>query len=245
MDLTSLSAEEKLQKYNDYNVMPEQSGGVEYIPNELIRTQDPEIDYTSKIPPSSPFLTYANTKKIEAFNPLTEQNPMEAIKQVSNKAVPIKRLSIGMNLKGNAKEIEKSIDTLKIDDDDKYFLKVLANRESSFNPKASITDNKGRTYTGLYQFGAGALASVGMTRKEYMEDIGKQHLAALKFGEQNIKGLEKYVGQTVKGVKVTKAGMMAAAHLGGRGGLQALLEGKERKDMLGTSTLDYLKMFEK
>ena len=170
--------------------------------------------------------------------------PMEAIQATKGEVFNIKRASIGANLKGSKAEVVKSIDALKIDADDKYFLKVLANRESTFDRNASVTDKKGRTFEGLYQFGKGALGAVGMTRDEYMGDINKQHLAALKYGEQNIKGLEKYVGQTVLGVKVTKAGMMAAAHLGGRGGLEALLKGQQRKDMFGTSTLNYLKMFE-
>jgi len=245
MDFLDSTAEDKLQKYMEYNT-DTSIGGVEYIANS--QPDENTLDFASMVPPhvttfNSLFRPmYNNTKKLET-NTITQPSLEEVVKPKESENRTLKRSEHYLNLKGKAKEITAEIDALKIPNDDKYFLKVLAERESSFNPNASIT-SKGKQYRGLYQFGDGALSGIGMSAKEYDTSTKSQHLAALKFGEQNIKGLEGYIGQKVKGVTITKAGMMAAAHLGGRGGLQALLEGKERKDKLGTSTLDYLRMFE-
>jgi hypothetical protein len=55
-------------------------------------------------------------------------------------------------------------------------------------------------------------------------------------------GLMQYVGRSIQGVEVTVPGMIAAAHLGGYGGLERLLRtGQARSDAYGTSTLDYLR----
>lgn len=255
MNLNELNVEDKLQRYMELNT-DLGSSGIEYIPNGSVDKSTPPIDIK---PPAlsknsynnmaALFNSYAQKDKLDSYNPMNDSFEDAAVetleKTPTNNAWTLKRTNEFANLPKGQAAIIKSIDDLKnVGEEDKYFLKRLAKRESTFNPNASITDKKGRTYTGLYQFGDGALGSVGMTKAQYRGDINNQHLAALKFGEQNIKGLEGYIGKTVKGVRVTKAGMMAAAHLGGRGGLQALLQGKERKDMLGTSTLDYLKMFE-
>lgn len=65
--------------------------------------------------------------------------------------------------------------------------------------------------------------------------------------EQEIKslGLEKYVGQTIGGVKITVDGIKAMMHLGGAGGAKATLESggsNDRSDANGTSLLNYAKM---
>lgn len=253
MELDNLNAEQKLQKYLEQN---EQSSlpGVEYIPNTL--PDIPKVNIAPDPPKNLPTGQYKNMQTLFSnytageFAKPAPNAPLdmgEIIKQQKpdSGSWNIKRASQFANLPKGQDKIVKSIEGLTgVSEEDKYYLKRLAQRESTFNPNASITDKKGRTYEGLYQFGKDALGAVGISRADYLGDVNKQHLAALKFGEQNIKGLEKYIGTKVKGVKVTKAGMMAAAHLGGRGGLKALLEGKERKDMLGTSTLEYLKMFE-
>jgi hypothetical protein len=57
---------------------------------------------------------------------------------------------------------------------------------------------------------------------------------------------EHFIGDSIKGVVITKAGMIAASHLGGAGSLQKFLNsnGKiNKKDILGTSIYDYLKKF--
>ena len=57
-------------------------------------------------------------------------------------------------------------------------------------------------------------------------------------------GLGQYEGQTMNGVPVTRSGMMAAAHLGGMGGLRQFLQtgGQHNPaDAYGTSLADYMR----
>jgi hypothetical protein len=57
---------------------------------------------------------------------------------------------------------------------------------------------------------------------------------------------EHFIGDTIKGVIITKSGMIAASHLGGAGSLQKFLNSNgmiNKQDILGTSIYDYLKKF--
>jgi len=59
------------------------------------------------------------------------------------------------------------------------------------------------------------------------------------------KGLDKYIGQTVAGVPITKQSIMNMAHLGGIGGAEAFLKSDGQKnptDKYGTSLRDYAEM---
>jgi hypothetical protein len=56
-------------------------------------------------------------------------------------------------------------------------------------------------------------------------------------------GLEKYIGQTVGGVQITKEGVYSMLHLGGVGGAKNALEGKgDARDANGTSVLEYARL---
>ena len=57
---------------------------------------------------------------------------------------------------------------------------------------------------------------------------------------------EHFIGDTIKGVVITKSGMIAASHLGGAGSLKRYLNSNGRvnkKDIFGTSIRDYLRKF--
>jgi hypothetical protein len=57
---------------------------------------------------------------------------------------------------------------------------------------------------------------------------------------------EHYIGNSIKGIEITRSGMIAASHLGGAGSLIKFLDsdGKiNKKDVFGTSIRDYLKKF--
>ncbi|HKK40805.1 MAG TPA: hypothetical protein VJ963_00255 [Bacteroidales bacterium] len=57
---------------------------------------------------------------------------------------------------------------------------------------------------------------------------------------------DHYIGDTIQGVRITRSGMIAASHLGGAGSLKKFLDtgGRvNRKDVLGTSIYDYLRIF--
>ena len=78
----------------------------------------------------------------------------------------------------------------------------------------------------------------------------EQQLAALKaLIRVNLMLLEDYehfIGDSIHGVKISRSGMIAASHLGGARSLQKFLDTGGRinkKDVLGTSILDYLKKF--
>jgi hypothetical protein len=61
-----------------------------------------------------------------------------------------------------------------------------------------------------------------------------------------LKDYEHYKGVTIKGILITKSGMIAASHLGGAGSLKKFLNSGgiiNKKDVLGTSVSDYLKKF--
>jgi hypothetical protein len=61
-----------------------------------------------------------------------------------------------------------------------------------------------------------------------------------------LKDYEEYIGKNVKGIRVTKSGMIAASHLGGAGSLKKYLDTGGRvnhRDAFGTAVSDYLKKF--
>ncbi len=61
-----------------------------------------------------------------------------------------------------------------------------------------------------------------------------------------LKDYEHFKGDSIRGIAITKSGMIAASHLGGAGSLKKFLNsaGKiNKKDVLGTSVYDYLKRF--
>ena len=55
----------------------------------------------------------------------------------------------------------------------------------------------------------------------------------------------KYIGCTINGVKITKSGLLAAAHLSGAGNVKSFLNGgiDDFKDGNGTKLTTYLKEF--
>ena len=57
---------------------------------------------------------------------------------------------------------------------------------------------------------------------------------------------KNFIGVSIKGISITKSGMIAASHLGGAGSLKKFLDSKgaiNHKDAFGTSISDYLKQF--
>jgi hypothetical protein len=61
-----------------------------------------------------------------------------------------------------------------------------------------------------------------------------------------LKDYEQYIGKTIRGVTVTKSGMIAAAHLGGAKSVRLFLTsgGKlDKEDTLGTAVSNYMKKF--
>jgi len=97
--------------------------------------------------------------------------------------------------------------------------------------------NTGNGFYGAYQMGEDALTDAGYmdgngnwtgrngvnSLEDYLNNSTAQDDAFLRYGEKNLgylNGWEQYIGQTIGGVKVTRAGLIAGAHLVGAGGLK-------------------------
>jgi hypothetical protein len=159
---------------------------------------------------------------------------------------------------------------------------ALKARESGGNP--SVVNQFG--YTGLYQYGAPRLQSLGVYSAGDGEDMGawsksgrnapgkwsgrfnipgfpevkthedfRRNPAAQEavaeiddaFKDREIvqNGLEKYIGQTVGGIPITRDGIRNMIHLGGAGGAKRALESggaEDRQDANGTSVLEYARL---
>ena len=130
----------------------------------------------------------------------------------------------------------------------------LSNSESGGNTAASRTNTDGRSFGGEFQMGQARLDDYNKTNGT---NWTPQSFAAASAEEQgsvndwhfgdidtfiNANGLDKYEGQNIGGVEMTRSGMVAMAHLGGNGGMKKFLEtgGKYNPaDQLGTSLADY------
>ena len=96
--------------------------------------------------------------------------------------------------------------------------------------------NTGNGYWGAYQFGEDALTDIGYMKdgqwtgkngvnslEDYLNNPTAQDDAFLSYGEKNLGylgGWQQYIGQTIGGVKVTRAGLIAGSHLVGAGGMK-------------------------
>lgn len=162
------------------------------------------------------------------------------------------------------------------------FEKALIHRE---DPNGNPTTQNRLGFSGLYQFGAPRLETLGVykpgtnenlktwnkttlaespdkwsgsfdipgfpgvkTIQDFLHNPDAQRKAFqmhIEEIDQQIlsKGLDKYIGQTVQGVHITKEGIEAMAHLGGIKGAETVLQGKYwPTDENGTSLISYAKL---
>jgi hypothetical protein len=110
---------------------------------------------------------------------------------------------------------------------------------------------------GEWQFAESTLRYLGfrkITLKQFKKnpDIFPRELqvkaleSLIKVNLSYLINYEHFIGDSIKGIVITKAGMIAASHLGGAGSLKMFLltKGKvNHKDIFGTSIYDYLKSF--
>jgi hypothetical protein len=128
----------------------------------------------------------------------------------------------------------------------------------SFKEKLGQKESRGRYnvinrfgYMGKYQFGKSTLRVIGIKDTEaFLHNPKLQEKsfeALLSINKYMLRNeINKYVNQTINGVKITESGILAAAHLGGAGSIQKFLNSNgshEFKDGNGTSVKTYLKMF--
>ncbi len=114
-------------------------------------------------------------------------------------------------------------------------------------------------FIGKYQFGKSALEATGYGSVSVTEfrvnpgifpeaDQEKAMDALLKINESSLHDyFRRYVGYTVSdSIRITRAGILAAAHLAGSANVRQYLESfgsKDLKDRMGTSISDYLYRF--
>ena len=108
---------------------------------------------------------------------------------------------------------------------------------------------------GKYQFSTATLELLGyhgITPERFRSDPTvfpeqMQERALRDLIAHNLHYLSKftqYIGQVVNGVRITRAGLIAASHLGGVGGVQRFLTSNHNAtDMNGSSVQKYLKEF--
>jgi LysM repeat protein len=144
----------------------------------------------------------------------------------------------------------------------KEFYEELAKRESSNNQYA--LEKKHGNYYGLYQMGRAALTDVGYYNLKENKWTGKDGINNLEdflshkeIQDKAIKeyheiiysrqDFSKYEGREVRGVKLTKSGIIAASHLVGGNKFKEFLDngghGKIPEDGNGVSCLEYAKKF--
>jgi hypothetical protein len=130
------------------------------------------------------------------------------------------------------------------------FLKHIAYRES--NNTRNIVNKFGMM--GKYQFSPNTVRGLGfkVTKKEFLQNEELQDSVMVAYMRQNNRELnsiiKKYDGKVVKGVQVTRSGILAAAHLGGSQSVVNYFSTDDwtgLTDANGTSIREYMKTFSK
>ncbi len=107
-------------------------------------------------------------------------------------------------------------------------------------------------YLGKYQFGKSTLETLRIFNTDHFLNSPslqeKAFIANCNYNYWLLKDeIEIYAGKEVKGVKITKSGMIAAAHLAGAGSVKKFLRnkrsGRKISDAYGTDIEDYFKQF--
>lgn len=127
------------------------------------------------------------------------------------------------------------------------FMKKVAYIESGNNHK--VTNEFGMM--GKYQFSPSTVRILGfkVSNKKFLEDSKLQDTVMLAYMRANHRELKplikRYEGKTIKGIKVTRAGILAGAHFAGSGGVVAYFNstGDGTTDARGTTVKKYMSYF--
>lgn len=105
---------------------------------------------------------------------------------------------------------------------------------------------------GRYQFSYATMRAVGInvSRQEFLENKELQDTAMIRLMMRNEKELHdvirRFEGRTIKGVKITRASIIAGAHFAGPNGVRRYLTNDDEQgtiDGLGTSLKQYMRYF--
>ena len=97
-------------------------------------------------------------------------------------------------------------------------------------------------WTGVY--GVNSVDSYLQTAEA--QDLAFHRFTSANWAEIRARGLDSYIGMNINGVVITAAGLLAGAHLGGVGGVEAFLQSygmEDRGDANGTRISGYINMF--
>ena len=131
------------------------------------------------------------------------------------------------------------------------YIKLLA-----FHESRNVVDTVNKFgYIGLFQFGQIAInhLKLGFTVEEFRNNPSvfteSQQIVGLKrytnYNRRQLRNyIKRYKNTYYKGVYITEYGILAAAHLGGAGGVKRFFnEGYVAKDKNGTTIIKYLELF--
>lgn len=127
------------------------------------------------------------------------------------------------------------------------FMDKIAAIESGGNYK--VTNEFGMM--GRYQFSPGTVRALGfnVNRNQFLNNPELQDSVMYRYMKANqtelLPLINKYDGKTIRGVKVTRAGILAGAHFAGSYGVYAYFRngGPDISDARGTSLTKYMKFF--
>lgn len=139
---------------------------------------------------------------------------------------------------------------------EKEFTRLIDHLRSKESPSSTAINQIG--CMGWFQFTPATLQRLGyghITPEKFRQDPSifpeEVQVIALKAlmacNENSLRSYMCYVGKTINGVKITKSGLLAGAHLGGAGGVITFLLSDGRVnygDMNGTSIGDYIREFQ-
>jgi len=134
---------------------------------------------------------------------------------------------------------------------------LRANESGGRTDVVDFNKEDGKDHVGLYQFGQGRLddynkangTSITTEQLKEMSAEEQEKIADWHFDDIDAyidsNNLEKYVGQTIGGVTITRSSMIAMAHLGGKSGMKQFLEtdGKYDPSDGKTKLSDYARDF--
>ena len=165
-----------------------------------------------------------------------------------------------VQLKGDIFSNSSSIGGLLAKGNSEYMI-ILSQRESGKN--FSVVGGSHDHYLGGFQFGRVAMKDIGLinTRREYREfrrnfvadgtdfwSQAEQERACMMLMKKNkyyLRNHYRYIGKTIRGVKINEAGMLSAAHLVGHGAVKEFLESNGSvvaKDGFGTPITEYFEL---
>lgn len=216
--------------------------------NKFIDLYKPKSELVAAILGEGDTELESNRRHQEYLEMLQNNQPVDA-EQVQITEQPEQTSTTPIETEKNS--VITSILNYDTSEENKEYLIKLAKRESSYQP---LVQNSGG-YFGLYQFGKSALKDVGMSKDDLKKSLNNQHKAALALAKQNERVLkdiiQQYNGKYKEGVKLTRNGILAMAHLLGAGSVKDYFNGTKNThfskngfvDGNKTYILDYAKLF--